>query len=81
MSDHYRTGKVPETWEIIEAWQETWDPDVRYHLGSAVKYLSRIGRKDGAPQVMDIIKARNFLNRAVHVLTERALEGAKGREG
>ena len=55
---HYLDGR-PAEYEprfVIEAWGLT------YHLGSAVKYISRAGRKGGfADHIRDLEKARDFL--------------------
>ena len=64
---HYRHGDY-ETWDVIEAWQACVPPEIRYHWGSALKYLSRLGAKEGAPVAQDIEKAIAFLTRALKVL-------------
>lgn len=64
---HYKKGKF-EVWEVIEELQKTWPPEVRYHVGSALKYLGRLGAKEGASVTDDIEKAITFLTRALAVL-------------
>ena len=63
---HYKATPI-EVWEAIEAWQSSWPPEIRYHVGSAIKYLGRLGRKEGAPVDSDLKKAVAFLERALKV--------------
>ena len=65
--EHYKADKF-ETWDVIHAWQKTWPADIRYCVGSAVKYLSRLGRKQGANVTDDLEKAIAFLNKARELL-------------
>lgn len=62
---HYKKGNGLEVWEVIEAWQATWPAGIRYHLGSALKYLGRLGAKEGASPDDDLEKAITFLTRAL----------------
>ena len=64
--DHYNHGKI-EVIDFIE------DQHLGFHLGNAVKYISRAGRKDPARTVEDLRKAAWYLNRQI----ER-LEGSLG---
>ena len=64
--DHYNHGKI-EVIDFIE------DQHLGFHLGNAVKYISRAGRKDPARTVEDLRKAAWYLNRQI----ER-LEGGLG---
>lgn len=57
---HYTKGKY-ETIEVIE------DMKLGYHLGNAVKYISRAGYKTDDP-VTDLKKAVWYLNRKIQVL-------------
>lgn len=74
LGPHYRPKGLPETWEIIEGWQETWPVDIRYHLGNVAKYLARIGRKKGASVENDLAKLVDYAQRAQKVLQR---QGAK----
>jgi hypothetical protein len=58
---HYTSGGV-EVIDAIEAW------DLGFHLGNAVKYIARAGKKDPAKVVEDLKKARWYLDRALSVL-------------
>ncbi len=53
---HYTRGGL-ETIDAIEAWQ------LNFHLGNAVKYISRAGHKGDA--VEDLKKARWYLDREI----------------
>lgn len=55
---HYTTGNI-EVIDYIE------DKNLDYHLGNAVKYISRAGRKGDA--VEDLQKAEWYLRRAIEL--------------
>ena len=55
---HYTFGKY-EVIDVIEDWQ------LPYHLGNAVKYIARAGRKDPDKTEEDIRKAIWYLNRYI----------------
>lgn len=63
---HYGGDTVYETIKVIEAWR------LDFHLGNAVKYISRAGRKEGSTYVEDLEKAHAYLTRALMI--------AKGEE-
>ena len=67
--DHYNHGKI-EVIDFIE------DQHLGFHLGNAVKYISRAGRKDPARTVEDLRKAAWYLNRQIERL-EMSLGGQK----
>lgn len=50
---HYCEGRLYEPRKVIEDW------DLDFYLGSAVKYISRAGRKDNA--IMDLKKAIQYI--------------------
>jgi hypothetical protein len=56
---HYGGDTVYETIKVIEAW------GLDFHLGNAVKYISRAGKKDPAKLVEDLQKAAFYLARAI----------------
>lgn len=62
---HYSFGKI-ETIEVIEDW------DLPYHLGNAIKYISRAGRKDPTKKIEDLKKAQWYLNRYIEKLEQEA---------
>ncbi len=62
---HYKLGGI-EVIDAIEAWL------LGFHLGNAVKYIARAGRKDPAKTVEDLKKARWYLDREI-----QRREGAK----
>ena len=53
---HYNTGGI-EVIDAIEAWE------LDFHLGNAVKYIARAGRK--GDELEDLRKARWYLKRAI----------------
>jgi len=55
---HYTYSKV-ETIDAIEAW------GLGYHLGNAVKYISRAGKKDPEKLIEDLQKAVFYINRFI----------------
>lgn len=55
---HYNMGKI-EVIEAIEDWQ------LGFHLGNAVKYIARAGKKE-PDKLLDLKKARWYLNRAIN---------------
>lgn len=55
---HYNHGGV-EAIDVIEAW------DLGFHLGNAVKYISRAGHKSLETQEQDIEKAIWYLQRFI----------------
>lgn len=56
--EHYRTGGI-ETIDFIEAKQ------LDYHLGNAVKYITRAGKKDPNTYVEDLQKAIWYIQRKI----------------
>ena len=58
--DHYAAGRTFEPIAVIEDWK------LDFHLGCALKYISRCGRK-GSP-IEDLQKAIFYLQRKVDQL-------------
>lgn len=56
--DHYKDGGT-ETIDFIEAKR------LNYHLGNAIKYISRAGKKDPDKYTKDLKKAIWYLQREV----------------
>ncbi len=63
---HYTDGKI-EVIDYIE------DKKLGYHLGNAVKYISRAGKKDPSKTVEDLRKAIWYLQREIDRLTAEGL--------
>ena len=59
---HYNQGKI-EVIEFIE------DQKLSYHLGNAVKYISRAGKKDPAKEIEDLKKAAWYIKRHLELLS------------
>ena len=62
---HYTSGKI-EVIDFIE------DQQFPYHLGNAVKYISRAGKKDPAKPTEDLKKAVWYINRYIDLLGKEA---------
>ena len=62
---HYTSGKI-EVIDFIE------DQQFPYHLGNAVKYISRAGKKDPAKTTEDLKKAVWYINRYIDLLGKEA---------
>lgn len=60
---HYTDGKI-EVIDFIE------DKNLGYHLGNAVKYISRAGKKDPEKTAEDLRKAVWYLNRYIELLNK-----------
>ncbi len=60
---HYTDGRKYEPVKVIEDW------DLDYHLGNALKYISRAGRKRSL--IKDLQKAIFYLERRISIETER----------
>ena len=58
---HYTRGSI-ETWDYIR------DQGLNYHLGNAVKYISRAGHKSTESKTADLKKAIHYLeNELQHI--------------
>lgn len=60
---HYTDGGI-ETIDFIEA------KNLPYHLGNAVKYISRAGKKDKNKTIEDLQKAIWYLERYVKIMED-----------
>ncbi len=58
---HYASGKI----EVIEA-IEDWE--LGFHLGNAIKYVARAGKKDPSKYVEDLEKAVWYIKREIELL-------------
>ena len=63
---HYTTGKI-ECIEYIE------DKELGYHLGNAVKYITRAGKKDPAKTIEDLEKAVWYIQRKIELLKKEGM--------
>ena len=59
--EHYTDGGI-ETIDFIEA------KKMPYHLGNAVKYVSRAGKKNPEKTIEDLQKAIWYINRYISLL-------------
>lgn len=58
---HYNDGKI-EVIEFIE------DKNLGFHLGNAIKYISRAGKKDKTKTIEDLEKAIWYINRYIYCI-------------
>lgn len=61
---HYTDGKI-EVIDFIE------DKNLNFHLGNAVKYIARAGKKDPKKTIEDLKKAQWYLNRHIQNLEKK----------
>lgn len=61
---HYANGKI-EVIDFIE------DKKLGFHLGNAIKYISRAGKKDPDKTIEDLKKAIWYINRQISVLENK----------
>lgn len=66
---HYTMGGI-EVIDAIEAW------GLDFHLGNAVKYIARAGKKNPAETVQDLRKAMWYIERAEARLAKRGEDHA-----
>lgn len=59
---HYTAGRKYEPKDVIRDWE------LNFNLGSAVKYISRAGRK--GDKIEELEKARQFLDFEIEALKE-----------
>ena len=59
---HYGGNTPYETINVIEAWGSD------FHLGNAIKYISRAGKKDQKKEIQDLQKAIWYLKRKIEIL-------------
>jgi hypothetical protein len=56
---HYRKDTGFEAIDVIEAW------GLNFNLGNTVKYISRNGKKDPDEYILDLEKARWYIDREI----------------
>lgn len=61
---HYTAGRLIEPINVIEDWE------LSFHLGNALKYISRAGRKDPEKYRQDLSKAVWYLERELDRVVE-----------
>jgi hypothetical protein len=58
---HYRKDTGFEAIDVIEAW------GLNFNLGNTVKYISRNGKKDPDEYILDLEKARWYIDREIKI--------------
>lgn len=66
--NHYRGGRLFEPIEVIEDW------GLDYHLGNALKYISRNGRKPNENPIEGLNKAIWYLQRKIEQYEQGLLD-------
>lgn len=66
--DHYGGDSTYETIKVIEAW------NLDFCLGNAVKYISRVGKKDKSKTAEDLQKAIWYIERRIKQLENSSNE-------
>ena len=65
---HYGGADNPyEAIKVIDAW------DLDFHLGNAVKYISRAGKKDPMKEIEDLKKAEFYIKHKIELLQEEQI--------
>lgn len=59
---HYGGDTTYETIKVIEAW------GLDFHLGNAVKYISRAGKKEKESEIQALEKAKWYIERKLSLL-------------
>lgn len=74
---HYGGARDPyEAIKVIEAW------GVGFNVGSALKYIRRAGQKPGESTIVDLDKARFYIEREIQLIRgDRPAETVRGRVG
>ena len=63
---HYTEGRKYEPKDVIRDW------DLNFNLGSAIKYISRAGRKDDI--IQDLYKAKEFIQFEIDALENKSYD-------
>lgn len=66
---HYTSGRI-EVWDFIA------DQGLDFFGGNIVKYICRAGRKEGASELEDLMKARAYVEKKI-LETEKKLSTAE----
>jgi len=66
--DHYKEMGI-EPWDVIDAWPLA--EKIGYYRGNALKYLMRMGEKDGQDTATEVAKARHYCDKLIEVLEDR----------
>lgn len=70
--NHYKMYGNYSALHVIEKWA------LGFHLGQTLKYIQRAGIKPGESMVTDLLKAKWYLARQIHLLDPSQPDPAKG---
>ena len=59
---HYGGNKTYEVIKVLEAW------NIDFHLGNAIKYIYRSGKKNVETEIKDLEKAKWYIQRKIDLL-------------
>jgi hypothetical protein len=66
--EHYGGANNPyEAIKVIDAW------GLDFHLGNAVKYISRAGKKNSMKEIEDLQKAEFYIKHKIKLLQEKEI--------
>ena len=60
--NHYRSLGLWSALHVVERW------GLGFHLGQAVKYIQRAGKKKGESEIVDLKKAVWYIQRHIYLL-------------
>ena len=63
--DHYKRMDI-EPWDVVDTWP--LDQRIGYYRGGALKYLMRMGSKDGSAE--EIAKGQHYMEKLLELLVE-----------
>jgi hypothetical protein len=66
---HYTSNKGRQTWDQISEILG-YEQDVGYMRGNVIKYLARFDKKNPEDPVQDLLKARQYLDRLIAVVSK-----------
>lgn len=74
--DHYKDMGV-EPWDVVDTWP--LEQQIGAHRLATLKYIMRMGTKDGNSEVQELKKARHFLDKLIEVMEgeQETEEGVK----
>lgn len=65
---HYADGREYEPKDVIRDW------GLNFNLGSAIKYISRAGKKDWNPITQDLMKAKQYIEFEIEALNKEIID-------
>jgi len=66
---HYTSGEGRQTWDQISE-MIGYEQDIGYMRGNVIKYLARFDKKNPDDPVQDLLKARQYLDRLITLVSK-----------